>query len=460
MEIIIAGCGKVGFSTAKSLSEDKDINITIIDVNTEALDKASEALDVMLVKGSALSESALSEAGVKDADLVICVTGSDEVNILCAICAKQLGAKRAIARVRDPEYSSDFNRIWKSLGIDMTINPEHQTAREISRLLRYPPGSDVITFIGGRIEITTVRVSDSPETFLGQSVYHVFRKNKGKVILAAVQRGDRALVPYGELVFEAEDVIWILGRPSNIMDFLADAGKKPEKTSEITIIGGSKITRYLVELLGRHASKTKIRIIEKDREKCEDLSENYPRCLIIHGDGTDEGIISSEEVTLSNAVVCLTNRDEENIIISLYSIRNGIRKVISKVNYINRNIVRSLNVGSIVNPQSITADRIAGYVRGARKAPGSGIKTMDKMLECGDGGIAAMEFIVSSGSKLTDIPIKDLRLKSDVLIGCIVKGEKIIIPTGESVIQPGDTVIIIAKDEIITELDDIAASGR
>lgn len=455
MRIIIVGCGKVGYTIAKNLSAEKGVSVTIIDNDSDAFTKASESIDAMLVKGNGLNADTLIEAEVKEADLIISVTEADEKNILCCVLAKHLGVRHTAARVRNPEYALDLNKFWRNLGLDVLINPEYETAREISRLLRFPTVDGIDTFVGGRVELVSFKISEAQDFFVGKSVSQVFHTKKMNILLAMIERNNTAVIPHGDFIFKKEDVIKILGRPSYIMDFFALIGKNTGKIKNAVIIGGSRITYYLVELLHRHSNSTDIKIIERDRERCEELSERFPRCLIIHGDGTNEDIILSEMADQTEAVICLTDRDEENTVIALYSLQMKMRKVILKINYINKNMVKYLGLGSIVSPQSLTSDRIIRYVRGLNNVSGGSIKTVYHIFDGEDDIVEAVEFTVNKQLDCLDTPIKNMKLKKGMLIGCIVRNSNIIIPSGETSIQFGDSVIIIAKNGGILELDDI-----
>ena len=464
MKTIIVGCGKIGFTIAKVLSAEKSINVTVVDTDPNILDDSAEPLDVIFVEGNGVNEKTLIESGAKYADLVISTTNADEVNILCCIMAKFLGAKHTIARVRDPDYSLEFNKLWKDLGIDIALNPEQQTAREISRLLRYPAADDVVTFVGGRVEMVSVKVSETSEFFIGKSVSHILDKKMG-ILLAMVEREGRALIPHGDFVFRESDIVMILGRPSHIMKFFTHIDKKTKKAQEVMVIGGGKITHYLVELLNRHTIKTEIRIIEKDRGKCDALNEALSsaglerHCLFIHGDGTDEELLISEEIDRMDAFVCLTDRDEENTIISLYALRMGVKKVITKVNYIHQTMIRNLGLGlgNIITPQSITSDIIVRYVDGLKGVIGNNVKTIHRIFSGDDGNVEVVELRVNRKAKCLSVPIRALNLKSGILIGCIIRGSDIIIPSGDTWVQSDDIVIIITKNNDIRELDDILA---
>lgn len=462
MKIIVVGCGKIGYTIAKILSSKKDIHVTVVDNDPTVLDNAVEPIDVIFIAGNGANEKILIEAGAKDADLIVSTTNADELNILCCIMAERLGTKHSIARVRNPEYMLEFNRLWKDLGIDMVINPERQTAREISRILRYPAAEDVDTFVNGRVELVAFKVSETPKYFVGKSVSQIFNKGM-EVLLAVVERDNEAFIPDGDFIFQESDIIRIMGRPSQIMDFLDHISKRPKKTQEVMIIGGGIITHYLAELLSRHTAKTEIKIIEKDRGKCEALYEALSstslghRCLFIHGDGTNEELLIAEEIDRMDAFVCLTDRDEENIFISLYALHRGVKKVITKVSHIHQNMAKNLGLGlgNIITPQNITAKSVVRYVDGLSGAIGSNIKTMHKIFSDDEGSVEAIEFQVNKKAKCIDVPIKNLKLKKGILIGCISRDSEIIIPSGETQIHIGDSVIIITKNNDIRDLDDI-----
>jgi len=458
MRIILVGCGKIGYTTAKSLAMEKGFDVTIIDNDAEALEKAGESIDAMLIRGNGLNADILIEAGVKDADLLISMADADETNILCCVLAKYLGTKYTAARVRNPGYALELGNFWKDLGLDLIINPESEAAREISRLLRFPTVDDIDIFLGGRVELVSFKVEDTQDYFAGKSVAEVFPiRKKMKVILALVERAGRAFIPHGDLTFEKDDVLKIMGRPSNIMDFFALIGKNTNRIKSAVIIGGNKITHYLVELLHRHSSATNIKIIEIDKRRCEELSEEFPRCIVIHGDGTDEDVLTSEVVDQAEAIVCLTDRDEENTVIALYCLHLGIRKVILKINHINQDMVRDLKIGSIISPQNITAKQILRHVKGMANKISSSVKNTYEIYNSDDEKVYAIEFAATDRAKCLNLPIREMKIKRQVLIACLVRSANIIIPTGDTFFKAGDSVIIVTTDDDIREIDDILA---
>lgn len=467
MKIIIVGYGKIGYTITKMLSAKKGVDVTVVDNDPEVFEDSSE-IDAIFISGSALSERTLIEAGAKHADLIVSTTNADETNVLCCIMAKHIGTKYTAARVRNPDYALEFNKLWKELGINMVINPEQQTARGISRLLRYPAGGNIDTFIDGRVELFTFNVSQAPDFFIGKTVTKIFNR-KMDILLAVVERENVAIIPNGDFVFQKSDIVRIMGRPSNITKFLTNIKIMP-KTQRVMIIGGGRITHYLVELLSRHTIKTELKIIEKDRSKCERLCEKLSfaemdrHCLFLHGDGTNEEFLLAEEIENMDTFVSLTDRDEDNTIISLYALRRGVNRVITKVNNIRKNMIKDLglSLGSIVTPQDITSDIVQRYVDGLIGVLDSNIITMHQIFSGEDSNgeqiVQAIEFNVSKNARCLSIPVKDLNIKKGVLIGCIVRDSEIIIPLGDTRILLGDSVVIIAKNNEIHELDDIIVS--
>ncbi|MDR2903243.1 MAG: Trk system potassium transporter TrkA, partial [Clostridiales bacterium] len=333
---------------------------------------------------------------------------------------------------------------------------EQLAALEISRLLRLPTASDIDTFVGGRLEMISFRLKEGDD-LIGKTVSKIFFKSKIQVLMAAIQRGDEAIIPNGDVVLKNDDLISILGKPSSISDFLRQIGAKMEKVKDTMIIGGGKVTHYLADMISRQ--NIKVKIIEIDAKKCEYLSETLPNCLIIQGDGTDEEVLMSEDIKEVNSVVCLTDRDEENVVVGMYAMQCGVPKTIVKINHINLNLVKNIGLGSIVCPKNSTAYQIIKYVRGMNNSVGSSeIKTLYKIIDTEKGNIEALEFDVKATSRCIETPLKDLRIKKDFLIGCIVRNGNIIIPTGTAVIKSGDSVIVIAQNANINELDNILSS--
>ena len=450
MKIIIVGDGKVGFTLAEHLSRESH-DVTIIDTRDEALKRASDALDVMCLKGNGASIATLREAEAEHADILIAATSLDEINMICCLTAKQMGTKYTIARVRNVEYAVDLPTLKKVVGIDMIINPENATAVEIARLLRFPSAANLETFYRGRVELIGFRVQ--PDDFIcGRPLSELSRQVKDLPILfCAAERGDRSIIPDGSYVPTAGDKLYLIGQPAGMTPFFKMLGRYAPKVKEVFVVGGGRISHYLTALLegmGLH-----IKVVERNRDRCRELSELLPHTMIICGDGTDQELLESENVAASDAFVALTDRDEDNLIISLYAMQLGISKVVAKSNRQNyAGIARAVGLDSVISPKLITANQILQVVRGMENSKGS---VMTALYRIAEGKVEAMEFVVNATTRHLGTPLKDLRLKKGILIAVIVHQGRVIIPEGSTCMRQGDTVIIVSGDEGILDVNDI-----
>jgi len=450
LKIIIVGDGKVGFTLAEHLSREEH-DVTIIDTSDNALQKASDTLDVMCIKGNGASLSALKEAGADTADLLIAVTNLDEVNMVCCLTGKRLGAKYTIARVRNFEYTAAQGMLKMGMGIDLLINPENDTAVEISRILRFPSAANIETFYRGRVELMSFRAREE-DFFIGQPLSALSRKVRDLPILfCAAERNEEVLIPDGSFVPQVGDKLYLIGAPLGLHGFFELMGRYAPKIRNVFVVGGGRITFYLAALMER--MNMKVTIVERKEERCRQLSELLPHTLVINGDGTDQELLESERMTASDAFVALTDRDEDNLIISLYALQKGLKKVVAKCNRQNyTGIVQHLGLDSVISPKLITAGHILQVVRGMQNSKGS---VMNALYRIAEGGAEAAEFAVNGTTRHLHTPLKDLRLKRGVLIAVIIHQGQVIIPVGSSVISSGDTVIIISRGMGILDVNDI-----
>ena len=450
MKIIIVGDGKVGFTLAEHLSREEH-DVTIIDTSDNALQKASDTLDVMCIKGNGASLTALKEAGADTADLLIAVTNLDEVNMVCCLTGKRLGAKYTIARVRNFEYTAAQGMLKMGMGIDLLINPENDTAVEISRILRFPSAANIETFYRGRVELMSFRAREE-DFFIGQPLSALSRKVRDLPILfCAAERNEEVLIPDGSFVPQVGDKLYLIGAPLGLHGFFELMGRYAPKIRNVFVVGGGRITFYLAALMER--MNMKVTIVERKEERCRQLSELLPHTLVINGDGTDQELLESENMAANDAFVALTDRDEDNLIISLYALQKGLKKVVAKCNRQNyTGIVQHLGLDSVISPKLITAGHILQVVRGMQNSKGS---VMNALYRIAEGGAEAAEFAVNGTTRHLHTPLKDLRLKRGVLIAVIIHQGQVIIPVGSSVISSGDTVIIISRGMVILDVNDI-----
>ena len=452
MIIIIIGTGKVGFSLAEQLLNEKH-DITIVDTLDSALRRATDALDIMSVKGNGVSTATLREAGAEDADLVVAATNSDEVNMVSCLTAKHLGAKYTIARIRNPEYNLGLHELKKNMGIDMVINPENATAVEISRLLRFPSAANIETFCRGRVELMGFRLQDG-DFLVNQPLHALSAQVKQlSLLVCAVDRDGEVTIPNGSFIPCVGDKLYLIGRPTSLDQFFRLLGRYSPKVKTVFIVGGGKISVYLTAILEK--MKMRVKIVEMSEKRCRLVSEMMPRTTVICGDGTDQELLESERMSAADAFVALTDRDEDNLIISLYAMQQGLHKVVTKCNRQNyTGIARAVGLDSVISPKLITAAQILQLVRGMQNSQGS---VMNTLYRIADGTTEAMEFTVGPSTRHLNVPLRDLHLHKGILIAVIMRDGEIIIPEGSSCIQEGDSVIIISRDHPILDLNDIYA---
>ena len=449
MRIIIVGCGKIGLSIIKQLVIEKH-DITVIDKNQDVINDITNNYDVMGLVGNGASYSVQKDAGVDRTDLLIAVTGSDEINLLCCLFAKKAGNCNTIARVRDPLYSKEIQYIKDELGLSMIINPEYAAAVEISRLLRFPSADKIDTFAKGRVELLNLVITeDSP--FVDKTLIDVAKRVLSDILICTVERGDDIFIPNGAFILRANDKITIVASAVNSREFFTKIGYDTHQVKDTMIIGGGTMTYYLAEILLKMGIKVKI--VEVNREKCETLSENLPRATIINGDATNQEILIEEGINGCDSFVSLTGIDETNIILSLFAKTRTQGKIVTKIDRISfDDIINTFNVGSLIYPDKIAADYIVSYVRAMQNSIGSNVETLIKL---NGGRVEALEFKILKGSPVIGIPLMQLNLKRDILIGCINRRGTIIIPKGQNTIEEGDTVIVVTTKSGLSDIKDI-----
>lgn len=425
-------------------------DVVLVDESPAQLQEVPETIDALTILGNGASVVTQMEAGVKSADILIAVTGSDELNLLCCLIAKKAGRCQTIARVRNPVYSEEIGFIKESLGISMIINPEFTTATEIARLLRFPSAIKIDTFAKGRVELLKFRVK--PEFNLNEvAVSSLQERLKCDVLVSGVERGDEVHIPNGDFVLRDGDLVSIIASPQNAAKFFQKIGLKTNQVKNCMIVGGGKIGFYLAKQLVD--MKIQVRIVEKSKERCERLSELLPGAMVLQGDGTDRKLLIEEGLERTEAFVTLTNMDEENILLSLFAKDQTSAKLITKVNRISfDHLIDRLDLGSVIYPKYLTADYILQYVRAMQNSIGSNVETLYHIL---DKRAEALEFSIHENSSVVGIPLMDIELKDNLLIGCINRHGKIRIPRGHDMIQVGDTVIVVTTQKGLNDIEDI-----
>lgn len=450
MKVVIIGDGKVGSTITNELSGEGH-DIVVIDQDPAVLTNASNTMDIISVQGNGASIAVQERAGIPDADLLIAATSLDEVNMLSCLVGNKLGVANTIARVRNPEYYEQINLLKDELGLSMAVNPEHAAAAEILRLLRFPSALKIELFARGRVELVEIKIA-THSVLDGMPLWAIYKEFQVKVLICAVQRAGEVIIPNGNFVLQAGDKINLTAPHTEIERFFRTIGIFRTGVKSVMMIGGGRLSYYLSKsLLAMHV---RVKIIEKDYERCEYLCEMLPDAVIIHGDGTDRELLQEEGLEKTDALVCLTGMDEENIVVSLYAKARKVSKVIAKINRISFDeILENLDIDGFISPKTIAANNIVRYVRAMQNSLGSSnVETLHKLI---NEQVEALEFKVREKSPVVGIPLKDLKTKDGLLVATIIRGMRVIIPGGNDSIEIGDSVIIVTTNKRLTDLRDI-----
>lgn len=449
MNIIIIGCGKVGQKLASQLNMEADLNITVVDTNANAVRDTINKYDVMGVIGHGATLDVLLEAGIKDADVLIAVTGSDELNLIACLLAKKAGNCKTIARVRKPEYNREIALFKDDLGLAMVINPEQAAANEIARILSFPSAIQIDTFAKGRVEILKFRVQEG--SVLDQFKISDMSKLNCDILVCGVERGDEAFIPNGSFVLQSGDRVSIVASPHNASLFLKKISVTTDRVKDTMIVGGGETTYYLAQILLQRGINVKI--IEKKAERCEQLCQLLPKATVVNADGTEKRVLLEEGIDTVSSFVAMTNIDEENILLSLFAKSKTNGKLITKINRIEYDeVISNLDLDTTIYPKNITAEYIIRFVRAMKNSIGSNIEAMHLIL---DGKAEALEFRIGDNSPASDIPLEKLATKDNTLIACINRMGKVIVPRGHDMIMKGDTVIIVTAKTGFQDIKDV-----
>ena len=449
MKIIIVGCGNVGITLVEQLSKEGH-DITIIDEKESLVKQSSESFDVMGLTGNGASLSVQMEAGVNSADMLIAVTRSDELNLLCCLIAKKAGAKHTIARVSNPVYSREVEFIKEELGLSLVINPQLAAAGEVERLLKFPSALKVDSFARSRVELVNYLIPDN-SPLCNMKLRDMPSQLKCEVLIPIVERGEDVIIPDGNFELKAKDEISIVGGSKKTAEFFKRLKEPTAAVKDVMIIGGSRTSIYLAKQLLEIG--VKVKIIEHDRKVCDTLCEMLPNALIIYGDGTDKELLMEEGLVQTQAFIPMTNIDEENIMLTLFAKSVSKAKLITKVHRIAYDkLIDSLEIGSIIYPKYISAEIIIKFVRAMNNSMENNMETLYRL---NDNRVEALEFIITEDSPVAGIPIYELKLKPNIIIACITHHGKATIPNGQSVIQPGDTVIIVTTNAGMSDRKDV-----
>ena len=449
MKIVMIGLGTIGRTILKNLSGEAH-TITIIDENKDVVETLIERYDVSGVVGNGACMDIQREADVESADLVIALTRNDELNVFVCLVAKRLGVKNTVARVRNPAYRKQIAEMKDDLGISMVVNPEQETANEIFNMINLPSVARIEHFAEGKVLLVEV-VAEKGCALVGESLISLGKKLKSRVLICAVQRGDSVTIPSGHFTIEEGDKIHFTADAKNLGDFLAETGLVKSPLRNIMIVGGSRVGYYLADALSR--KKYAVKLIENNPARAEELAESLPRVTVACGNGTQHDLLLEEGIEAMDAFVALTDNDEENIIVSMFANKKKVKKTVTQIHIDDfYGMLDELGIENNVSAKDVVAGRIISYVRALANTQGSELVTLYRLV---NNQVEALEFAAKKPEWLYDIPLKELTIKQNCLIACIIRKNEVMIPNGDSVIKLGDNVVVVTTHKNFDDLTDV-----
>lgn len=450
MKIIVVGCGKIGSTIIESLVNEGH-DVTAVDKITRVVSDVVDMYDCMGICGSGTDYDVLAEAGTADCDLFVSVTGEDEFNMLSCFLAKRMGAGHTIARIRNPEYNDkNLGFMKQELGLSLAINPELLAAQETYNLLKIPSAIKMETFSRRNFVMVEIKVREN-SPLNNMNLIDMRKEYNAKFLVGAVTRGEEIFIPDGNFTLKTGDRLAITSSPYEIVKLLKLLGLMQKKAKNVIILGASKTAYYLAKMLLN--SGNTVKIIDQDTQKCAELAEALHGAVMIQGDATKQEVLIEEGIKKVDAFAALTGIDEENILLSLFASTQNVPKVVSKINRDDFSaLAEKIGIESIVSPRRLIADVLVRYARGLQNSMGSKMETLYQMM---DGKAEALEFRIDEDCPLINIPLKDMKLKRNILIAGIIRGRKGYIPTGDDCINAGDLVIVLAAGHRINDVTDI-----
>lgn len=450
MNIVIIGCGKVGRKLAADLSEENH-DVTVVDVRPNMVKRLANELDIMAIRGNGIDHETLDDAGVANADLLISVTGNDELNLLCCLLAKRMNPKlQTAARVRNPEYTDYVQDLRRDLSINLIVNPELTAAREIFRSITLPNGVSSEAFSSGSPMIYSFRIQ--PGSILDNlMIRDIHPKLRNHLLVCFVERDDKAFIPDGDFVLKERDIISVAGDPNILHGFFDHVGIKHNRIKNVMVVGAGRVGFYLARMLEN--TRMNLTIIESDQAVCEEMAEKIPNATIIYGNGSDQALLHEEGLDEMDAFIALTGIDEENIILSLYARSAAGIKTITKINRIAFDeVINTMDLDTIVNPKQLTAEVIIRYVRALSAGLNSNVETVHKLAH---DQVESLEFRIREQEPYTNIPLQDLPVKPGVLVAMIIRKKRLIVPKGYDELKAGDKVIIVTTKKGVCDLSEL-----
>jgi trk system potassium uptake protein TrkA len=444
MSLIIVGAGEVGYHLAARLSQQK-MDIVVIEKDEEKTARVIDALDVQAIHGSGSSVEILKQAGIANADMLIAVTNSDEVNMIsCLVASVQSKIITKIARIRNPEYAQSLGIIGENhLNIDLAINPEFELVNALSRLVEIPDATDVVEFAEGRVRITGIKVD--PNSYVaGKKLRNLTKENEQHdIIIAALFRGDKIIIPRGDDIIEKNDLVYAVTESKKIAAVTNYFKEKTQKINRIMILGGGDIAVELAQRLEKKGITTKL--IENDEQRCEEIADKLEKTIVLRGNGTDQELLEEENIKDVDVFIAISEDEQTNILVSLLAKRLGAKKVISLINNLSyTSLISNIGVDTVVSPHLSAISRILQFIRKGKVL---------SVASFHEENAEAIEIVALDTSDLVNKPLRDIKFPRGAIIGAVVRDTEIIIPTGDTIILPGDRVIIFTLTSAIPSVE-------
>ena len=449
MNVIIVGCGQVGQTLAEQLINTGN-NVTVIDTVYNNVKSLTDRIDALGIVGNGASHTTLAEAEVEKADLLIAVTNSDELNLLCCIVARKSSECQVIARVRSHEYNAEADFLKNEIGLAMVINPEYEAAEEIARVMRFPSAISIESFGKGLVELIKFRLpEDSP--IIGMSVKDVMLKYKTDVLFATIERDEKAYIAKGDFIFEPKDIVSIIASPEGAQDLFRNLGYKTNSVKSAMVVGSGETTHYLCALLKK--AKVNLKVIEPDKAECERICEEFPYVTVVNSNLSNQEIMAEEGISRVGAFLALSESDEENILLSLYAQSKTKNKIITKIKRMDYgDVLKKLDLDTVICPENIVSDMILRYIRSLKGTSGSNMEALYNICK---GQAEASEFVIRKQSAIVGPPISKLKFRKNVLVAAIIRDGEVIIPRGYDTIQIRDRVVVVSRHIELHDITDV-----
>ena len=448
MKVVIVGAGEVGFHIARHLAhENKDV--VVVDSDVDAIRRVSDSLDVQVFRGSGSSPVVLEEAGIKEAEILLAVTNSDETNLVACLVANLISpTTKKVARIRNADFD-DYHDMFREYAphIDTLINPDIEVVKTIDRLMRVPGAVDVGEFADGRVNF--VGINPDKDTRLAGvrlSELHV-NEEEQRPVIAAVIRDEELIIPRGKDRLKAGDLVYFICEKEKLLSTLSVFGKHVEPINRVLIVGGGRIGYRMAKMLDDRPFHTKI--IERNPDRCVMLAQKLNKIVVLSGDGSDQGLLAEENIQDMDVVVTLTDDEETNILASLLARRMGARKTITQISKFSYfPLMNAIGIEQVVSPRLSAVNTILQHIRRGKVLSAISIKGEQAEV---------MEAVALETSDIVGKPLKSISFPQGVLVAGIMRKDQVIIPTGDSVISPDDRIIIFARRQAIPKIEKILA---